>query len=198
MAGEDINIEVLGYLKEKGSTNTFRLASVMGMDRAKLLSLLKKLEEKGAIRFEHGNAVFIKFVSEEKTEKPKSKPIEIKISSSHPECEVKRKEHQVKRKSAKSKALQLLQIENKQFQRKVVQLGETIKELERKASAAPKTITKTITKTIIRKVPVTKTIIKKIPVPCAPPLSRKKGKFEFPKLSFLKNIKKLKKPEFIK
>lgn len=204
--GEDIISEILEYLKKAGPTNTFRLASVMGVDRAKLLNLLKKLEERGVIGFERGNAIFIKFIS---GEKPKS--VEIKEVSLPSKSKVKRK-------PAKSKALQSLQTENTQLQKKLLELKATVKELEKKATARPKTITRTITKTIVRKVPVTKTIIRKVPVVKTvvkrihlshkkekktkkEPTVKKKFKlpsFKLPKFTFMKNIAKLKEPEFMK
>ncbi len=211
MVGEDIINEILEYLKKAGPTNTFRLASVMDVDRAKLLSLLKKLEERGALEFERGNAIFIKFIS---GEKPKS--VEIKEASPPSESKVKRK-------PVKPKALQLLQTENTQLQGKLLELKATVKELEQKAHARPKTITRTVTKTIIKKVPVTKTIIRKVPIvktvvkrihvpsSSSPQKEEKKTEkesiiklkfklptFQLPKFIFMKNIKKLKKPEFTK
>ncbi len=197
MVGEDVISEILEYLKKAGPTNTFRLSSVMDIDRAKLLNLLKQLEEKQAIRFEHGNAVFIKFVS---GEKPKT--VEFETSSPRPK-------QKIERKPAQSKALQLLQTENTQLRGKLSRLKETVRELEKKASARPKTITRTIikkvpvTKTTIKKVPVVKTVVKRISVP-RPLLSKKKEKpkvkrkFKMPSFTFMKNIKQLKKPEFAK
>ena len=201
MVGEDIIIsKLLEYLKRAGPTNTFRLASVIGMERDQLLGILKKLEEKQAVRFEYGNAVFIKFVSEEK-----SRPVEITKTSFAPK-------KRAKRKSQKSKALQLLQTENKQLQGKLLELKETVKELEKKTRVRPKTITKTLTKTVIKKVPVTKIVVKKVPVVktvvkrihLSSKIKKKikeklkSKKFKFPKFTFMKNIKKIKKPEFIK
>lgn len=184
MVGEDI--EILEYLEKAGPTNTFRLSSVMGIDRTKLLSLLKKLEEKQAIRFEQGNAIFIKFVSGETP-----KPTEVKEPSFQPR-------RKAPRKSTKPKALPFLQTENTHLKGKLSELKETVKELEKKASARPKTITRTI----IKKVPVIKTVVKRISV--SPPLSKKKEKpkvkrkFKMPSFTFMKNIKKLKEPEFAK
>ena len=202
MAGEDIISELLEYLKRAGPTNTFRLASVIGMERDQLLGILKKLEEKQAIRFECGNAVFIKFISEEKP-----KPAEITKTSFAPK-------KRVKRKPQKSKALQLLQTENTRLHRKLLALKETLKELEKKAHARPKTITKTITRTVVKKVPVVKTVVKRIPAPRSQKKEKKikpkklkkkskkfkvpKFKFKVPKFKFLKSIKQLKKPEFVK
>lgn len=198
MAGEDIISEILGYLEKAGPTNTFRLSSVMGMERDQLLSILKKLEEKQAIRFEYGNAVFLKFVS---GEKPQSAEVH-KISPPS--------EKAAKRKSKKSKAVLLLQTENTQLQKKLSELKETVKELEKKASARPKTITRTITKTVVKKVPVIRTVVKRIPSPAKKEKEKKvketqklKKKFKLPSFklpafTFMKNIKKLKEPKFVK
>lgn len=198
MVGEDIISEILVYLKKAGPTNTFRLSSIMGLERDKLLHILKRLEEKEAIRFECGNAAFLKFVS---GEKPRPKAVKIEKSPPRPSTKVKRK-------PAKPRVLQLLQTENKQLQEKLSELKETVKELEQKAVARPKTITRTVIKTIIKKVPVIKTVVKRIPVPLLPKKERKikekpkAKKFEFPKkfpkFTFMKNIKQLKKPEFVK
>lgn len=206
ISDEDSISEILKYLEKAGPTNTFRLSSVIGIDRAKLLSLLKTLEEKQAIRFEYGNAAFIKFVSEEQL-----KPTEIEKPSSHPEQKIKTKSV----KSAKQKALQLLRTENTRLKGKLSELKETVKELEKKASARPKTITRTVikkvpvTKTIIKKVPVVKTVVKKIFVrPSSLPAKKEKEltvkkklkllSFKLPQFTFLKNIKKIKEPKFVK
>ncbi len=158
MVGRGITTEVLEYLKKEGSTNTFKMARMMGLERNKLLTLIGRLEEKEAVKMERGKVIFLKFpaVQEPVLKKP------AKTISSPPEQQ-KIKKIAI-RKLAKPNEVLLLQTENKQLQRKVVQLGETMKELERKASAVPKTITKTVTRIIIKKVPVTKTIIKKVPV----------------------------------
>ena len=196
MVGEDVVYKILDYLEKKGPTNTFRLASVIGMERDQLIKVLKRLEEKQAIRFEYGNALFLKFISEEKAKPIESKPLETTKLSSAPPKKVKRK----------SKALQFLQTENTQLQRKLSELKETVKELGKKASARPKT--RTVTKTIIRKVPVIKTVVKKIYL--SPRKKKKNGKkptikkkfklpsFKLPKFTFMKNIKQLKEPEFAK
>ena len=196
MVGEDVVYKILDYLEKKGPTNTFRLASVIGMERDQLIKVLKRLEEKQAIRFEYGNALFLKFISEEKAKPIESKPLETTKLSSAPPKKVKRK----------SKALQFLQTENTQLQRKLSELKETVKELGKKASARPKT--RTVTKTIIRKVPVIKTVVKKIYL--SPRKKKKNGKkptvkkkfkvrsFKLPKFTCMKNIKQLKEPEFAK
>ena len=208
MVGEDVVYKILDYLEKKGPTNTFRLASVIGMERDQLIKVLKRLEEKQAIRFEYGNALFLKFISEEKPKPIEPRPTETaKVFSALP-----------KRVKRKSKALQFLQTENAQLQRKLSKLKETVTELERKARAHPKTITRTITKIVVKKVPVTKTIIKKVPAIKTvvkrihlslrkkkkngkKPIVKKKFKlpsFKLLKFTFMKNIKQLKEPEFAK
>ncbi len=153
MVDESITKKVLEYLKKEGSTNTFKMARTMSLERNQLLTLIGRLEKKEAVKYERGKVIFIKFPA---VEKP------VKVVSSL--LKQKNIEKAATGKPAQPKALLLLQAENKQLQRKVLQLGESMKELERKASAAPKKITKTIIRTIIKKVPVTKTIIKKVPV----------------------------------
>lgn len=186
------DFQILDYLKKEGPTNSFRLAHKLRIDRYKLLNILKKLEEKQAIRFKHGNAIFIKFISEEKP-----KPTKIKEPSSKAKEMVKLK---VKRKPGKPKALEFLQIENKQLREKLAESEDIIKELGKKASARPKTITRTITKTIIKKVPVIKTVIKRIPLP--PKQEKKiqeqskKRLFKLPKFDLMAGIKNLKIPKF--
>jgi len=196
MVSVDIINEILEYLKKEGPTNTFRLARDIGLERHKLLNLLEKLEKKGAIEFKHGLAIFLEFPAEEKP-----KPAEIKESSPKP-----------KRKPAKPQAWQFFQAENKQLKEKLLEVEETMKKLEKKANAVPKTITKTI----IKQIPITKTVIKKVSAPLPRKkkknkrktkkkikrdISKKKSKirkFKLPKFKFMKNIKQLKKPEFAK
>lgn len=211
MEDENLTKDTLEYLKGEGPTNTFKLSSEMGLERSKLLNLLKKLEEKQAVRFEHGNVIFLKFPSEEK---PKS----TKVKKFLPAPKEK-----VERKPAEPKVLQLLQTENKQLKEKLL-------EIKKKRVSPPKTITKII----IKKIPaskrlknkllelektielleqkaatpkvITKTIIKKVPV------IKNKGRLKIPKFKLpkikrkfkllefklLKNVKQLRKPEFAK
>lgn len=169
--------KVLEYLKE-GKENTFRLARELDIKRSKLLDLIKKLEEKGAVEVTHGVVRFIKFISEgEKAVKPEVKKLTKKILS--PKKKPKAKKAKVKPGALKT--------ENKELKEKVLRLEGTIKKLE---GAPPKTITKTI----IKKVPVTKTIIKKIHVPLPPEkkkVRRKKRK------KAKKKAKKEKKKKFL-
>ena len=207
MVSVDIINEILEYLKKEGPTNTFRLARDIGLERHKLLNLLEKLEKKGAIEFKHGLAIFLEFPAEEKP-----KPAEIKESSPKPKKKVKPKKTKPKRKPAKPQAWQFFQAENKQLKEKLLEVEETMKKLEKKANAVPKTITKTI----IKQIPITKTVIKKVSAPLPRKkkknkrktkkkikrdISKKKSKirkFKLPKFKFMKNIKQLKKPEFAK
>lgn len=215
-------LEILEYLKEKGSANTFRLARVLGIDRGHLLDTITQLEAKGAVTVRSGMVHFLQFLREEKTISEQKKI----VPSVNPEPS-----------SEKSKIREFLQSENKQLKEKLQGLEGSMRELEKKASAHPKTITRIVTKTVIKKirsppkiitrivtkkVPVTKTIIKEIPVPSPKKqgrileqtqkikvkiqkfkfpkfqLMKKTKKLKMPKFTLLKNIKALKKPEFVK
>ncbi len=138
-------LPLLEYLEKHGATNTFRLARVLGIDRQQLLDSIKMLEAKGAVIVKGGTVQFLKYISEVKVgAQPEKKelPPALKLSRT------------------KSKALQTLQTENKQLKVKLANLEDSMKELEKKAGASPKT--KVITRTIVKRVPVTKTVFKKI------------------------------------
>ncbi len=141
-------LPVLEYLKKHGAANTFRLARVLGIDRQHILDSIKRLEAKGAVIVRGGMVQFLKHIPGEKAI---SEP-------SEPEKEVP--PLALKPFKAKSKALQTLQTENKQLKVQLADLKSSMKELEQKAGASPKT--KIITRTIVKRVPVTKTVIKKI------------------------------------
>ncbi len=66
MLNEDAQSKVLECLKKEGQANTFRLTSKLGIDRHKILNIIKKLEEKGAVEFKTGKVRFLKFPKEEK------------------------------------------------------------------------------------------------------------------------------------
>ncbi len=142
-----LELSVLEYLEKNGAANTFRLARVLGIDRQRLLDSIKRLEAKGAVMVKGGTVQFLKYISEEK-------------AISKPEKKVLPPVSGPSRAKAKSKVLQVLQTENKQLKVKLADLKSSMKELEKKASASPKT--KIITRTIVKRVPVTKTVIKKI------------------------------------
>ena len=222
MVIEDVQRQVLEYLKKKGQTNTFRLARELGIDRHKLLKVIDKLREREAIELRHGNAIFLKFPSEEK----KAKIVEI---PSAPKIKAKT----VAKRSAmlieKQKLVGSLQYENKKLKEKLSEFeasvkrqhytktkkfreqDELIEKLENRLKASqekakikpkivirkievPKIITKTIVKRIIKKVPVE--VIKKVPVRVK---QREAKKFKLPKINLpnIKNIQRLERPEFL-
>lgn len=125
---------VLEYLKKKGQTNTFRLARDLGIDRHKILDIIKKLESKKLVELKFGTVKFLKFPEKEKIK------------------------HKVKRVMAKRKPsiLHGLQVENKELRERLMEVEKTIKVLQQKASAPPKIIRRTIVKNIIKKIPVEK------------------------------------------
>lgn len=199
MATEEVYQRVLEHLKKEGPLNTFRLATNLDIDRSKLLNFIEKLEKVGAVEVQCGLVRFLKFAVEEKRTESKVKESEQKAKA--PKIirrTIVQKVPVIKKVYVKSKKLE-------EQAEQIAKLEKTIKELEKKARAPPKIITKTVTRTIVKKVPVTKTIVRKIPV-LGPPSGMKVGenlkarfkKIKFPKFSFIENIKKLKKPEFIK
>ena len=66
MVAEDVVNKVFEYLKKHGQTNTFRLATELGIDRHELLNIVKRLREKQAIEIRSGIARFLKFPRKEK------------------------------------------------------------------------------------------------------------------------------------
>lgn len=186
-----LDIQILEYLKKEGPTNSFRLAHKLKTDRYKLLNIIQKLETKGALSIKGGVVQFLKFPREEKP-----KPVKIKEPSPKPK---KKAEFKARRKPGKPKVLEFLQIENKQLRERLAGTEDIIKELEKKASAHPKIVTRIITKTVIKKVPVIKTVVKRIPFPLKQEKKiqeqTKKKWFKFPKFEF-GGIKNLKIPKF--
>ncbi len=193
------DLKILKYLEKQGPANTFRLARVLGIDRHQLLNIIERLEATGAVTVRSGMVQFLKFPRKEK-------------ATSEPEAlSATPKPHR-----AKPKVFQTLQLENKLLKEKLSELKETMQELEQKASAPPKTITRTvikrirsppkiITKVVTKNVPVIKTIIKKISV-AQPPFTTElwqKMKAQSKKLKIspsklLESIQQLKRPEFVK
>ena len=196
MVTEDVQRQVLEHLQKKGQRNTFRLARELGIDRHKLLNVIRLLHEKEAIELRHGNAIFLKFPSEEK----KAKIVE-KIPSA-PKIGVKSNElsAQKSRFREKTKLLGSLQYENKKLKDRLSELeagikrqhytkskkfreqDELIEKLENRIKAlqekakTPKIITRKIE---VPKI-ITKTIVKRII-----------------NLPDIKNIQRLERPEFL-
>lgn len=144
MSEEDIQQELLKYLKEQGPTNTFSLSSKFEIDRDKLLTIAKNLEKEQAVKFERGNIVFLKFPRKEAAEakKPVLKP---KVGG-----RLQRERLQILEVQKENKRLrEKLQELEASHVRRVEELKEEIKELEQKA-ATPKIVRKII----IKKVPV--------------------------------------------
>lgn len=171
MVAEDVDNKVLEYIKKQGQTNTFRLARELGIDRYRILNIIKKLEEKGAVEFRSG---IVKFPVKEKkvVKKLKVKKAPLKVI----------RKTIIKKVYVKSKKL-------KEQAEHIEELEETIKELQKKVSAQPKI------KTIIKKVPVE---LKKEPIKEGKEEIKPK-KFKLPKFDIsLKNIQQLKILEFIK
>lgn len=145
MGTEYLTIEVLGYLKRKGPTNTFRLATELSIDRHKLLNIIRKLEEKESVNIQTGNVTFLKFPAKEKeaTKKPiktkkvsRLRPKEFKEKISELELDIK--QQSIVKNKLKEQAEHIKELEN------------TIEELYKKANASPKIIRRTV----IEKVPV--------------------------------------------
>ena len=196
MVIEDVQKQVLEYLKKKGRTNTFRLARELGIDRHKLLKVIDKLREREAIELRHGNAIFLKFLSEERKAK-----IAVKTPSA-PKIRAKSNElsAQKSRFREKTKLLGSLQYENKKLKDRLSELeagikrqhytkskkfreqDELIEKLENRIKAlqekakTPKIITRKIE---VPKI-ITKTIVKRII-----------------NLPDIKNIQRLERPEFL-
>jgi len=137
MAAEDIVNKVLEYLKEEKQINTFRLATELGIERHKLLNILKKLEEKEAVEIKSGTVKFLKFPGQEKKAVEKA----IKKAPSEPKEKAKAKKATAKRKPG---VLETTQEENKRLKEKLLELQK----------APPKIIRRTKVKKIIEKVPV--------------------------------------------
>lgn len=178
--------EILEYLKKESPINTFRLARELNLDRYKLLNLIKKLEDKGAVEVLHGSVKFLKFPAEEKKE--------VKKTISKPKKKIVKKSEKIKKKSA---VLKTFQAENQELKEKILQLETKLKELEQKPVPTPKIIKKTI----IKKVPTFIPLPKKKKKKAKKKISQKKlkiKKFKFPKFNFIKHIKKLKKTKFVK
>lgn len=196
----DARRRIVEYLEKQGPTNTFRLSRELGIDRHKLLNIVKELEEKRAIGVRHGNVKFLKSPAEEKKvakvketlPKPKAKKTIQKKARDRGEINLLLRNLEDKNKELREKVLGLeasikrqSNIKNKfRYQvERIEQLEKTIKELQRKANIPPK---------IIRR-----TIIKKIPIKVK---KKQPKKFKLPKLPLAlpKKIKQLKIPKITK
>lgn len=210
MAAEEVYQKILEHLKKEGPLNTFRLARTLNLDRSKLLNFVEKMEKAGTVEVQHGLVKFLKFVAEEKQVK---RPVEVE----KPVPKLKKKAvKKIREKTATPK----VQAENNELKEKLRKLESKIEELEQKASAPPKIIKKTIAKEVpvpsvptltppsskkkrkkskkkklkkVKKKPKKKEEKKKIKK-----AKKKSKKFKLPKFAFMKNIKTLKKPEFVK
>lgn len=222
MIGDSHN-RLLGYLKNQGPTNTFRLSRELDIERHKIVDIVKELKGKQAIEFEHGIVRFLKFPEEKKLVK---KPVEIKKVPSRPKKRIKRKVKAKKTVQSGIKPpeeleiLENLQEENKRLKEKLSKLKFSIKkqsDIENKFKAQVEYIEK-LEKTIKElkqkaNVPhkiIRKTIIKKVSVKVKKkPIKRKKSKqkkikpkkFNLSKINFTKlkkNIRQLHIPKILK
>lgn len=190
MVTEDATNRILEYLKKQGQANTFRLARELGIDRHKILDIIRRLEEKEAIEFKSGMIRFLKFPAKER--KIAKRQIEIKKV-------LPKQKKKVERKKAKAKPtiLESIKAENKKLRERLwglettvkrysnikKKLQETIKELEKKARSP-----KIIRRTIVKKIPVK--VKEKV-------IEAKPKKFKLPRFNIMKNIQQLRTPEFI-
>jgi predicted transcriptional regulator len=113
---------ILEHLKKHGPVDTFRLARKLGMDRNKLLNIIKELKEKELVEFKEGTVKFLKFPEEIKVEKNKVKEVSSEIKEELPE------------ETRKPAPLEDPQAENKNLGGESwrSELEKTIKELEQK------------------------------------------------------------------
>lgn len=153
---------VLEYLKKEGPTNTFRLSRGTGIKRDKLLSIIKTLEEKGAVEFKSGRVRFLKFI--EKEEK------KIKERKKGSKIEKRKKIHVKKKPSPKKKRIEIkdvqkeLQAENIRFLKRISELEEIVKRnirKEKKQKALIKVLQSTINE-LEKKAGTSKKIVKKV------------------------------------
>lgn len=201
MALEDDAQAVLKYLRGEGPENTFRLATRLGLERGKIVRILRKLNEEEAVEFKTGVAKFLKFPSEEKA---------VKAEKAFPKEETRRI---TKKAAAKHRVgvAKRLQAENEMLRVRVSELETgyatkvrqlrnqsgciekletTVKALQQKAKASPKIVTKTIVKKVFQKVPVK---VKEAA------LQGRKPKGFMPKLNleWVRSIQQLQTPKFI-
>ncbi|MEK6868754.1 MAG: hypothetical protein AABX74_00865 [Nanoarchaeota archaeon] len=207
MVTEDAYSKTLGYIKKHDHINTFRLARELGIDRNKILNIIKKLEEKQAVEVKSGTVKFLKFVAKEKTIKAKaiSRPKKIeKLEDTIKTLRQKAKTPKIVRRTKIKEIIKRVPVKSRKLAEqaeRIEELEETIKELQKKLSAKPKIVTRTIkVPEIITRTKV-KTIIKKVPVRAKEKkkIEAKPMKFKLPKINFpdIKNIQQLERPDFL-
>lgn len=168
--------KILEYLKKHGQTNTFRIARDLGLDRDKILDIVKILEEKKLIEFKSNTAKFLK--SPPKERKAAKRLIKVKKALPKP----KKKRKYARRRLIVMKKLQAKEGKLKEQAECIENLEKTIKRLRKKAKAPPRIIRKTIIKKVLVKARKKK-------------IKAKLRKFN---IKWMKNIKKLQMPRFIK
>src|SRR3989338_2044834 len=194
---EDVQRQVLEYLKKKGHTNTFRLARELSIDQHKLLNVIKELHEKQAIEIRYGNVSFLKFPSKEKKAK-----IEVKKVLSATKIRAKSNElsAQKSRFREKTKLLGSLQYENKELKEKLSELESGIKRLHYTKSKKFREQDELIEKlenrikALQEKAKTPKIITRKIEVPKIITKTIVKRIINLPDI---KNIQRLERPEFL-
>ena len=200
---------ILEYLKKQGQTNTFRLASELGIDRHKILKIIGKLEKKHLIEFKSGTVKF------PEKDKKAAKIVAVKMAPSKQERKIVHKIKKATHRNIKLKVIENLQAENKMFKEKLLGLETRIKsqsyyknkvrnqnvqieQLERKIKVLQQ---KVKSPKIIGKV-----IIKKVPIKMEEATTEqgneeiKSKKFKLPKLNinWIKNIQQLHVPEVLR
>ena len=175
MKPEDINEKILNYLKNRGPENTFRLSSMLGVERSKILNSIKNLQKNQVIEFRSGIVKLLEFSTKGRSVKIQQTPLQPKKKFAKQTKTVvlpKRKKISTK----KLKLLKELQNENRGLKEKLLDLeiqmenqsvlqnklrkqrgsikksSKTVVMLEQKAKVPPKVITKTIIKNIAAKI----------------------------------------------
>lgn len=201
MALEDGVQAVLKYLREAGPTNTFRLARQLGVERGKVVCILRKLEEKEAVELKTGIAKFLKFPSEEKADRAEKALPKEKTRRITKRAAAKHKASATKKLHAENEMLRVRVSEletgyaakSRQLRNQsdcIEKLETTVKALQQKAKARPKVITKTIVKKVIQKVPVK---VKE----AARQGTKPKGFMPKLNLKWLRSVQQLETPKFI-
>ena len=157
MVSEDAATKVLEYIKKHGQTNTFRLASELGVDRSRILNIVEKLEEKEAVEVRSGIVFFLKFPRKEKkavkkVAKPKKKARRKSNALEDLKAENKRlKEKLLELEANKERQTSIKNKKIREQDEQIENLKKTIKEVQK---APPKIITRTKVKEVVKRVPV--------------------------------------------